>query len=127
MEPAATTNTPVEEYLGLTRGGIRLPSSIKDKTATYITTTLMIEFGEEVQDLGVDAFLEAVNAAWEAEVPEPLVKMLRKWFETPVSKAKIISSKSQQRQRRRMRGHSLTLFSGEKDRQPLSTRTSNRT
>ena len=93
MEPAATTNTPVEEYLGLTRGGIRLPSSIKDKTATYITTTLMIEFGEEVQDLGVDAFLETVNAAWEAEVPGPLVKMLRKWFESPVSKAKILSFK----------------------------------
>ena len=49
MEPAATTYTPIEEYLDLTRGGIRLPSSIKEKTAAYLTTKLMIEFGEEVQ------------------------------------------------------------------------------
>ena len=38
-------------------------------------------------------FLEVVEAAWGAEVPEPLNKMLRKWFESPVTKAKAISFK----------------------------------
>ena len=44
---------------------------------TYITNTLEISSGEEVQDLGADTFLETVEAGWGAEVPEPLDKMLR--------------------------------------------------
>ena len=93
MEPDANTSTTIDEYLDLVRGGIRLPSSIKEKTSTYITNTLAISSGEEVQDLGADMFLEVVEAAWGAEVPEPLSKMLRKWFESPVTKAKAISLK----------------------------------
>ena len=79
MEPDANTNTTVDEYPSGPggRGGIRLPSSIKEKTGTYITNTLEISSGEEVQDLGADTFLETVEAGWGAEVPEPLDKMLR--------------------------------------------------
>ena len=57
MEPDANTSTTIDEYLDLVRGGIRLPSSIKEKTSTYITNTLAISSGEEVQDLGADTFL----------------------------------------------------------------------
>ena len=67
MEPDANTSTTIDEYLDLVRGGIRLPSSIKEKTGTYITNTLTISSGEEVQDLGADMFLEVVEAGWGRE------------------------------------------------------------
>ena len=57
MEPDrgryCNTNTTIDEYLGLVRRS-------RGKTGTYITMTLEIGSGEEVQDLGADTFLEMV-------------------------------------------------------------------
>ena len=115
MEPAATTATTVEEYLGLERGEVRLPSAIKEKTDTYITMALEIGSGEEVQDLGADTFIEMMNAAWGAEVPEPIEKMLRKWFTSPVSKVKATSLKevATPAKEEGARGEPLTLSKNE--------------
>ena len=120
MEPDATTTTTVEEYFGLVRGGIRIPSSVKEKAILYITSTLDLESGEEVQDMhmGVDTFLDAMAAAWEAEMPGPLVGMLRKWFESSVSKPKPVSFKKSAtptppQEYRRRGGISLTPFRAE--------------
>ena len=80
----------IEEYFALTRGGVKLNDRVAPKIATHFADTVDLENGQEVEDLGVDAFLEAVveSKAYRAPLPASIELSLRKWFESDISAAK---------------------------------------
>ena len=80
----------IEEYFALTRGGVKLNDRVAPKIATHFADTVDLENGQEVEDLGVDAFLEAIveSKAYRAPLPASIELSLRKWFESDISAAK---------------------------------------
>ena len=76
------SETAVEDWLKLSRGDIKLPSRTILALSTYYEDVVLATCGEDVQGLGVDAFLESCvdSGAVKGPLPAPIKASYSTWF-----------------------------------------------
>ena len=75
------------------RGSIKLPGALAPALALYLHTTLMLNEVEEVQGMGVDAFLGAIAELdlYGDRTPAPVIACARQWFNSPVDVDRVLN------------------------------------